>query len=184
VKPCSVFGISATTRSIIASAPATNGSWFRPTRGSSKTPHAKMLVRRNDVDRIHGDPPAQTSRGLPRSWPQKEAPSSPEASRGLTARSSARLLLSGPTSGVSGGTGISRLDGPAQSGCPNPARSIRDGQHISGFSTSRARKKTPRNTDLIQFAPQHFPDQGPLVPHSGAHNSNGEGECRENQRRL
>jgi hypothetical protein len=108
---------------------------------------------------------------------KKEAPSSPGASRGLTARSIEASSVRNDLGGV-GGTGTSRFDGPAQSGCPNPARSIRDGQHISGFSTSRARRKTPRNTDLIQFAPQHFPDQGPLVPHSGTHNSNGEGECR------
>ena len=134
-----------------------------------------MLVRRNDVDRIPWYFSHRRVGDCQEVGHKKKPRSSPEASRGLTARSSARLLLSGTTSGASGGTGISRLDGPAQSGCPNPARSIRDGQHISGFSTSRARKKMLRNTDLIQLAPNIFPDQGPLVPHSGAHNSNGEG---------
>jgi hypothetical protein len=38
--------------------------------------------------------------------------------------------------------------------------------------------------DLIQFAPQHFRDQAPLVPHSDAQNSHGEGECREKLKRL
>ena len=38
------------------------------------------------------------------------------------------------------------------------------------------------SADLIQFAPQHFPDQAPLVPYWAAHNSHGEGECRRNSR--
>jgi hypothetical protein len=36
-KPCSALGIDATSRSIMISMPATNGSWESPTAGSSQT---------------------------------------------------------------------------------------------------------------------------------------------------
>ena len=40
------------------------------------------------------------------------------------------------------------------------------------------------NADVIQPAPQYFPDQAPLVPYSGVHNPHGEGECREKLKRI
>jgi hypothetical protein len=45
-------------------------------------------------------------------------------------------------------------------------------------------KENPERSDLIQFAPHHFPDQAPFVPYSVAHNPNGEGECRDQKKTL
>jgi hypothetical protein len=78
--------------------------------------------------------------------PHRQVGSSPEKqkkrqSRGLLGGlqlALLRLFLSGRPGGCRG-TGISRLDGPAQIGCPNPTRAIRDGQHILSFSARRGR---------------------------------------------
>jgi len=43
----------------------------------------------------------------------------------------------------------------------------------------RSEAPTLRVVGLVNFAPLYFPSRALLVPHSGAHNSRGEGECRE-----
>jgi hypothetical protein len=71
--------------------------------------------------------------------PHKKEP--PEQSRGFLGGlqlALLRLFLSGRPGGCRG-TGISRSDGPAHVGCPNPTRAIRDGQHILSFSARRGR---------------------------------------------
>jgi hypothetical protein len=94
-----------------------------------------MLVGRNDVDRIHGNPLAGTAEKL---TTKKEAPSSPGALGGLQL-ALLRLLPSWATLGCRG-TGESRFGRACISTLPNPARAIRDGQHILRFSYSSAER--------------------------------------------
>src|ERR1700722_15068808 len=53
--PRSALGSSAVTRSIMVSAPPTNGSADSPTFGSSKNPHVQVAVGLYDINLVHID---------------------------------------------------------------------------------------------------------------------------------
>ena len=124
MKPCSAFGISATTRLIIASAPATNGSWLSPTRGSLKTHMPRCLYGAMTLMAF-----------MVILTGQKDNPGSVrgETSWGLQARSSVRLFCPGDR-GVGGDGEGRKLARPIRFSCPTGQGMICDDQHNWKFS--------------------------------------------------